>query len=191
MIKSLFVKAIFDSKDEPQLLKYYFGSGRFTFVDVGANYPESSVSLPFEKLGWDGVVVEPQPDCVIALKKIRKCPVVACACVNDSQKDQKLKLWLAGPMSSLDLKAYTLRTKPKKFIWVNTKTLTQICNENNIKKIDFLSIDTEGSEIEVMKGLDWKKFSPKLILIEDFARGFEKHFFFKIKGLCIIQKNRI
>ena len=71
MIKSLFVKAIYDSKDEPQLIKHYFGRGYFTFVDAGANYPDSTVSLPFEKLGWYGVVVEPPPECVIkALKKI-------------------------------------------------------------------------------------------------------------------------
>ena len=188
MIEFLFARANYDGNYEPQLLKDYFGKGVFTFVDVGANYPESSVSLIFEKLGWNGVVIEPQPDCVKALKKTRKCPVVACACVNDNQKNKKLKLWLAGPQSSLDLKAYTLRTKPKKFIWVPTKTLTQICNAHHVNKIDFLSIDTEGTEIEIMKGLDWKKFSPKLILIEDFARDFEKHSFLKSKGYVLFRR---
>ena len=58
MIKSLFVRAIYNSKDLSQLVKYYFGRGRFTFEDEGVNYPESSVSLPFEKLGWDVIFLK-------------------------------------------------------------------------------------------------------------------------------------
>ena len=57
MLDLFFTKANYDGKCESQLLKCYFGKGHFTFVDVGANYPETSVSLIFEKLGWNGFVV--------------------------------------------------------------------------------------------------------------------------------------
>ena len=38
--------------------------------------------------------------------------------------------------------------------------------KNNIKNIDFLTIDVEGHEIDVLKGFDIKKYSPNLVVIE-------------------------
>jgi FkbM family methyltransferase len=47
------------------------------------------------------------------------------------------------------------------------KTLNEILTDNNIrKKIDFLSLDTEGVELEVLKGLDFDEFKFKYILVE-------------------------
>ncbi len=51
---------------------------------------------------------------------------------------------------------------------VNVRTLDFILDELKFdKKIDFLSIDTEGTEIEVLKGFDIKKWKPKLLVIEN------------------------
>ena len=183
-----FEKSIYDELEEQELIRKFFGDGQFTFIDVGANLPHNSISTPLEKMGWSGVVIEPQPDCILALKKTRKCTIVECACVSKKVKNGKLKLWLAGPQSSLDITAYTNRNRPKDFIFVNTKTLTEICMENNIHDIDLLSIDVEGAEIEVMKGLNWDEFSPKLILIEDFARDFDKHNFLVNKGYVLFRR---
>ena len=41
-----------------------------------------------------------------------------------------------------------------------------MCQENNVKNIDYLSIDCEGAEYEVLKSLDLQSFKPKLISIE-------------------------
>ena len=38
---------------------------------------------------------------------------------------------------------------------------------DNIKKIDFISVDTEGTELEVMEGLDLHKYDVKLLVIEN------------------------
>ena len=61
--------------------------------------PRSRRSL--EKLGWTGVVVEPQPACAAALRAARRCPVVEAACVADSGNDT-VRLFLAGTKSSVD-----------------------------------------------------------------------------------------
>lgn len=49
---------------------------------------------------------------------------------------------------------------------VKTKTLNKILIENKIKKIDYLSIDTEGNEYNIISKLDFKKFLPKVVTIE-------------------------
>ena len=166
----LLKRADFDGLHEPRLLNEFFGHGSYTFVDVGANYPETSLSTPLEMKGWKGVVIEPQPSCVNMLKKYRKCKVIQSACSSYQNKNKKMKLWVAGPLSSLNLEFISPKDRPKQFIYENIKTLDQILIENNMKQIDLLAIDTEGSEIDVLNGLDFKKFSPKLILIEDHAR---------------------
>ena len=49
---------------------------------------------------------------------------------------------------------------------VKTKTLNKILIENKIKKLDYLSIDTEGNEYEIISKLDFKRFLPKIVTIE-------------------------
>jgi FkbM family methyltransferase len=62
------------------------------------------------------------------------------------------------------------------------KTLNKILIEANVKdEIDFLSLDVEGVEIEVLKGIDFKKYSFKYMLIE--SRDIEK------LNLFLSQKN--
>ena len=51
--------------------------------------------------------------------------------------------------------------------WVNTKTLNDIFNEVQAPKlIDFLSLDVEGSELEVLNGIDFTIYNFKFILVE-------------------------
>ena len=49
---------------------------------------------------------------------------------------------------------------------VNTTTLNDIFFENKIDNIDYLSIDTEGNELQILNGLDFQRFRPKIITIE-------------------------
>jgi FkbM family methyltransferase len=184
----LLQRADFDGLHEPRLLNEFFGKGSFTFVDVGANYPETSLSTPLEMAGWSGAVIEPQPSCINMLRKYRKCKIVQCACSSYDNQNKKMKLWVAGPLSSLNLEFISPKDRPKKFIYVDIKTLDQILVENHIQSIDLLAIDAEGAEIDVLNGLDFKKFPPKLILIEDHARDFVKHHFLKKKGYKLFRR---
>jgi FkbM family methyltransferase len=56
---------------------------------------------------------------------------------------------------------------PIKNIKVKVRTLNTILSELNIDHVDFLSVDTEGWELEVMKGFDVSKYTPKVILLEN------------------------
>ena len=52
------------------------------------------------------------------------------------------------------------------FVEVKTTTLEKILDEHKILEIDFLSLDTEGYELEILKGLNLEKYRPKYMLIE-------------------------
>ena len=51
---------------------------------------------------------------------------------------------------------------------IKAKTLTSILDKTKYKRkeIDFLNIDTEGNDLDVLRGLDFKKYKPKLICVE-------------------------
>jgi hypothetical protein len=49
---------------------------------------------------------------------------------------------------------------------VPARTLTAVLDQYHPPSIDFFSLDVEGFELEVLKGLDFKKYSPKWLLVE-------------------------
>ena len=65
------------------------------------------------------------------------------------------------------------RLNRKNLELVPTLTLNYILEKHKIEKIDFFSLDVEGYELEVLKGINFKKFKPKYILIEIYNHLFE------------------
>ena len=49
---------------------------------------------------------------------------------------------------------------------VPARTLTSVLDEVGVQEVDFFSLDVEGYELNVLKGLDLKKYRPKYILVE-------------------------
>jgi Methyltransferase FkbM domain len=49
---------------------------------------------------------------------------------------------------------------------VDTISLSDLLDEHGITKLDFLSIDTEGSEFEILKNFDFPKYQPTVIAVE-------------------------
>ena len=65
-----------------------------------------------------------------------------------------------------------MRTQSNELCKVKVLTLEHILDEYNIKNIDFLSLDTEGYELEILKGLNLDKYTPKYMLIEIYDKDF-------------------
>ena len=66
----LLSKAVFKASDEGPLLDRFFeGIEQGTFLDIGANAPESAVTLPYLQRGWSGVAIDPIPQNIERLKK--------------------------------------------------------------------------------------------------------------------------
>ena len=186
-LHSLVFPAVFKDAAEHRLILDYFRGAPGVFVDVGANYPQTSISTPLERLGWTGVVVEPQPDCAAALRASRRCPVVEAACVAGAGNDT-VRLFLAGTKSSVDKGFISPRFRTDRSVVVPAKTLTQILDEHAIGTVDLLCLDTEGTEIAVMDGFDWQRFRPTLVLIEDNASNFSKHRYMTRKGYRLFRR---
>jgi FkbM family methyltransferase len=140
-------------RDETRLVQAFFQSQRGYFVDVGANDPTDwSQTFHLEQLGWDGVLVEPQPDLAETLRRSRKAIVYAVACSSPENSGRSMPLKLAGAYSTLNPALRVAHADVAGSIDVPIKTLDEVLTEAQAPSpIDFLSIDVEGHEREVLR----------------------------------------
>lgn len=132
------------------------------FVDVGAfDGVKYSNSLLLEKLGWKGVCIEACVASAEKCKQNRKCDVVQAIV---TAKDGGQELFVrndAEPMLS-----HVTRTHSQGFS-NPTRSLTSILKSVNApRRIDYLSIDVEGVDYEVLQGLDVAQYDVGIITIE-------------------------
>lgn len=175
---------------ETRLVATFFGDHKGYFVEVGANEPQlRSQTWHLEQAGWAGVLVEPQPDLADKLRGARRAKIFAVACSSAENAGRTLRLHVAGPLSSLDRGRMAPGAKPEIAIEVPVRTLDSILEEaGTLENFDFLSIDVEGHEIEVLRGLNIARWRPRLILLEDHVADLSRHRFLNANGYRIIRR---
>jgi len=136
------------------------------FVEVGADdgIANSNTKL-FEDLGWTGLCIEPHPERFALLRQNRRCKAINCAIT--SQLGQQFYLDTKDPTWS-GFRSQEHRRVP---VNVETKRLDDALREAQIDHIDLLSIDTEGSELDVWASFDHNIWKPNIVIIEWETQG--------------------
>ena len=151
------------------------------FVDIGAyDGIELSNSYFFEKhLEWKGLCVEPIPSVFNKLIKNRNCfcEQVAAWKENDIKKFKIIEGYsetLSGLIDSYEYEHKKridseIKAFNQKYIEIEIQCIdiNLLLSKHDLYNIDFLSIDTEGSEIEILKKLDFSKFKIDYISVEN------------------------
>lgn len=151
-----------------------------TFVDIGAHDGKTiSNSLFFEELGWEGICIEPLPHIFEQLQKNRKCICENYAISDTESKADFLLIHGYAEMLSGLLSEYNQMHLgrvdgeihhyggSKQVISVNTLRLQTLLDRYNINCVDFLSIDTEGSELKILNSIDYSKTRIDYIVVEN------------------------
>jgi hypothetical protein len=140
------------------------------YIDVGANDPEiDSVTKAFYDRGWSGINCEPLVSHYEDLKKARPRDINLNCAVGDVEG--KFQIWeceirgWATLSEEVKIKHEAMGLKCKAHQVVQT-TLTKICSKHVNNQIHFLKIDVEGFEGQVIKGFDFKRFRPWILVIE-------------------------
>ena len=138
------------------------------FVDVGAwdGVEISNTYLLEKQLGWNGICIGPLPKQFESLQKNRACACIQLAAYSQSGLEFDFAVYegISGIVNHIDKHLHALDGGRIK---VHTKTLTEILDENKAPSfIEYMSLDTEGSELEVLKGVDWSRYSFGYISIE-------------------------
>ena len=151
-----------------------------TFLEFGATDGiELSNSYILEKLfSWKGALSEPSPQWHDELKKNRKNSKIITKCIW-KESGKKLDFFMSdnGAYSTINdfidsdkvsmPKNNNLRKQKGKIICVETISLNDVINEYfNDECPSYISIDTEGSEYEILESFNFDKYRPKLFTIE-------------------------
>jgi len=189
-----------------KVIKSYFDEGYVgSCIEVGtADGIKGSNTLYFEERGWDTLCIEPNTEHTESLEKYRK--LVRYYACSDKKGIFPLTVYRVGEkniMSSLTslkpdnrlVEAHKDIINEKFIIKVKVETLTWVLENvvsdtafDKITNIDFISIDTEGTELDVLKGFDFDKYNVKLFVVENNYNDPEIESFMNIKSF--IRDNR-
>lgn len=167
-----------DSKGVPldSKLNILFDNKRDGFyIELGAydGLIQSNTAFFEKNLGWRGILIEPSfhgfKECII------NRPNSIClnyACVSNDYKYDYVEgdFRYKNLMGSVGGK----RLKSKDLVRVKASTLERLLDEHCHSNIDFLSLDAEGYELEILKGLNLNKYRPNKMLIEVYTKDYDE-----------------
>ncbi|MDQ3403563.1 MAG: FkbM family methyltransferase [Actinomycetota bacterium] len=141
------------------------------YVDIGAGHPESdSVTKHFHDLGWRGINIEPNPEMAGRLRAARPDDVTLSVAVGAAAGTATLHV-LPENWGRSTLDADLARRYRDDDGWVSEKidvtviTLAELLDAHP-GPVDFLKIDVEGAERDVIAGGEWDRHRPRVVVVE-------------------------
>ncbi len=162
--------------EDYHLARAFEGQASGFYIDVGAGHPVAdNVSCWFYLQGWRGLVVEPQRRLIELYPLVRPRDIAVPKLLGRTpgEVDFHVVERLTG-FSSISVEH--ARNAQKFGAGFHTcrmpmTTLAAICEEHGVETIDFLKIDVEGAEGDVLAGGDFRRFRPRVVLLEALAPG--------------------
>ena len=165
------------SQDQEDLFinDYFKNIDNGFYLDIGCYHPikYSNTALLYNR-GWQGINIDMNQTSIDLFNILRKKDKNICAAISSSNKEVTQFIDHSySPVNTIDknfsqMISKRLQIKPFSERKIYTNTLNEILEKYEIKiiKIDFLNIDVEGHDYEVLKGIDLLNIKPKIICIE-------------------------
>ncbi|MCP9438569.1 MAG: FkbM family methyltransferase [Nitrospira sp.] len=148
------------------------------YVDVGCHHPRrGSNTYGLYRKGWRGLLIDVEEVKVLACRLRRRRDKAVVAAVSD--QEQEVSIYSPGEFSTNTTITLSSVSSPHGYRPIgrlHTTTLTNLLDKYQAPR-DFalLSVDVEGADHEVIKGLDFDRYTPRVICVENWesARGIE------------------
>ena len=157
---------------------YFKGKTPGTYLDIGANHPfKISNTYLLYRRGWRGVTVEPIPRLWLKHKKWRPHDIHLNCAASDQAGSLTFVELTPGVLSTFDesLANEEIRSGHARLVKkydIGVMTVDELCDQYfRGEAVDFLSIDTEGFDIQVLRGMKLVTQRPRLIVVETAAAG--------------------
>ena len=168
------------------------------FVDVGGyDGVTGSNTLFFEVFrNWTGILVEPAPSQLKLAKAARNCPCLGYAVADGDGPADFMEVTsgytqMSGFMDSYAddlLKQVRVNPKHKELMHkLERKRLDSVLSEHNLKKIDFLSLDVEGGEMNILSSFPFDKYDIDVLSIENNIQTTDLPQFMLSKGYELVE----
>ena len=134
------------------------------YVDVGCYHPyKGSLTYKLYDRGWNGINIDISKTSIDLFNISRKKDINLNLAISDF--DGETYYYENSPINQQNSLIQTNDSQKK--IKIQCFTLDTVLKNKDLEEFDFLNIDLEGNELEVLKGFNLKKFKPKLITIEN------------------------
>ena len=143
------------------------------YVDVGAHHPvRFSNTYMFYKRGWRGINIDAMPGSMIKFAKMRPRDInIECGAAGIAGKLMYHR-FNESALNTFDVAEAAIKNKPP-YKLIDTVEVTVERLDALLRRhlplnqpIDFLSVDVEGKDEEVLRSNDWNHFRPRYILAE-------------------------
>lgn len=141
------------------------------YIDVGCQHPiRNNNTFLLHKKGWSGINIDLDKDNIDLFNTSRPTDVNINVAVSDKVGEVDLFFYhKKSPINTIDKKTSEFqKAKVSSIKKIQTNTLNNIISSSkfNDKTFDLLSVDVEGHELNVFKGMDLYKYSPNVIVAE-------------------------
>lgn len=179
-----FASSSFSQEGEDMVLKRIFeGKKTGLYVDVGAHHPfRFSNTYFFYKMGWKGINIDPIPGVKDLFDKYRPNDINLDCGISNKEEFSKFYVFNEPALNTFDkLEADSKDGIHNGMFYIvdelnlKTKKLSNILETYLPKdsQIDFLNIDVEGLDYEVLLSNNWELYLPNIILVEELKFDFE------------------
>ena len=158
--------------EDLSILKFFKDKKNGIYLDVGCFHPlmYSNTCLLF-KNGWSGINIDINPTSIDLFKILRPLDFNICTALNEYEKEFKVYFdHPFSPVNTLDKSFFDSKKsnffKDVSFKIIKSKSIDEILKLSKYKEIDFLNIDVEGLDLQVLVQLVPNKLKPSLISIE-------------------------
>lgn len=193
----------YSQEGEDMILRRIFKDKQSGFyVDVGAHHPiRFSNTYAFYKRGWRGINIEPNPESIKMFRKLRSKDINLNLGVAEREGKLRYFMFNESALNTFDSDLAETRLKNPEYrieseINVEVTTLEKILDQSQLAfdQIDFLTVDVEGMDLDVLKSNNWSKYKPRWVLVEQLGLtdleniDFETHIFMKSNGYILFAK---
>jgi FkbM family methyltransferase len=151
-----------------EFLPTFYGHELGFFCEVGANDGlRFSNTFFLESMGWNGVLIEPDPRNLKPLTESRSVSILPFCATNDDEIEITLNLAKDTLYSGISPHELKKKARAEDVAHVlGFKLVTMLEKVSAPKFIDFMSIDTEGNEFEVLLGMDFHQYQVAILCVE-------------------------
>ena len=171
------VKGSYSQNGEDLIIDKILGFKRDGFyIDIGAGDPKRfNNTKRFYLRGWRGVNIEPNVSIFKRIERDRKRDINLNVGIGNDEGKMSFFVFFPDTLSTFSgevAKGYINQGyKMIREVKIEVRKLAKIFEEYARGVVDFLSIDTEGYNLDVLKSNDWGKYRPRLICVETGAHG--------------------
>ena len=157
------------------LLRCFGGRSEGFYIDIGSGHPVyDNTSFAFYLKGWQGITVEPNPALTRLSRAVRPRDRHVEALLGASVGEATFYLVddFHGLSTMIESHAHAAQRqfgKSSHPLVVPVTTLKELCREHVPATFEFLKVDVEGAEREVLLNGDWQNFRPKVVVVEALA----------------------